>query len=171
MSRHAVELPNIEDATLRACLAPLAEAIAAGAETVPPFTREPVRPPPDQQPVPAASTGTPPPRMAARGFARTPETLAEWQSLAAQEFAAFGTVQQLLARTDAELVTAALEFPQQLRGTLAWMATMEDRLALQRHAVTTLMERLRMAMTRAAVEAGSALPFTDRATHRSNPGR
>ena len=50
MSKRPVELPNIEDATLRACLAPLAEAIAAGCETVKPFPRDPVRRPPDRQP-------------------------------------------------------------------------------------------------------------------------
>ena len=171
MNRKAVELPNIEDAMLRACLAPLVESVTTGSETVTPAPREPVRSAVHQQRASAASTDTPPPRAVSRGFARTPTTLVEWQSLAQQEFAAFGTVEQLLGKTDTELVTAVLEFPKQICGTLAWMATIDDRLALHRYAVTTLMARLRMAMTRAAVEAGSALPFTDRATHRSSPGR
>jgi hypothetical protein len=195
MSRRRVELPNIEDATLRACLAPLAEAIAASPETVTPFPREPVRPPPDRQPwlerqVPsdrsprvdwsslprrqpdpiAWSDTLPPPPVAPRGPVRSPETLVEWQALAAQEFGVFGTVQQLLERTDTQLTTAALEYPQQIDGTLARLELLEERLVQQCCAVTTLLERLNMAVTQAMdIEAG--LRSADRAKHRSNPGR
>jgi hypothetical protein len=186
MSKKPIDLPNIEDATLRACLAPLMEAVAVSSVTttssavdvapsvdVTPFPRDYARPVPNRQPLPAPTNDVlpPPPRGASRGFTRTPDTLAEWQAVAGQEFAAFGTVAQLLARSDAELLAAAGEFPQQLQGTLTRLTAVDNRLALQRYAVTTLMVRLRMAMTRAAVDAGAAVSFTDRAKHRPNPGR
>ena len=145
MSKRPTELPNIEDATLRAYLAPRAEASSAKQQTVTPFPREPVRLPPDrlpgdrrvgdQQPapgwqsVPVGFSGTlPPSHMAPPEYARGPVTLEEWQALAAQEFAVFGTVQQLLGRTDAELAIAARDFPQQISGTVARLETLEQRL-------------------------------------------
>lgn len=215
MSKRPAELPNIEDATLRACLAPRAEASGAKQErwTVTPFPREPVRLPPDrlpgdrlagdrlrgdrppghripedrfpgdrrvgdQQPapgwqsVPVGFSGTlPPSHMAPPEYARGPVTLGEWQSLAAQEFAAFGTVQQLLGRTDAELAIAARDFPQQISGTLARLETLEQRLVQRCCAVTTLIERLHMAATKGTTDAGPDLPLIDRSKHRSNRGR
>jgi hypothetical protein len=195
MSKRPVELPNIEDAALRACLAPLAEAIVAGIETVKPFPSDPVRRPSDRQagpdrqalperppgtgrlparpwrPGPVASSDAPPPSPAAsHGTVRTPETLGEWQALAAQEFGIFGMVQQLLRRTDTQLTAAALDFPDQVDGALARLEKLEARLVQQCCAVTALVERLHMAVTQ-AIEAEAALRSTGRAKHRSNPGR
>jgi hypothetical protein len=119
-----------------------------------------------------AFSGTlPPSHMALSDFARSPVTLGEWQSLAAQEFAAFGTVEQLLGRTDAELTIAARDFPQQISGTLARLETLEERLVQRCCAVTTLIERLHIAATRVATDPGSDLPFVDRTKHWSNRGR
>jgi hypothetical protein len=207
MSKRPTELPNIEDATLRACLASRAEASGAGQRAVTSFPREPVRPPPerhpgdrlggdrvlgdrhpgdrlpgdhlagarlalDQQPAPMAYSGTlPPSHMAPADFARSPVTLGEWKSLAAQEFAVFGTVQQLLGRTDAELAIAAREFPQQISGTLARLETLEQRLVQRSCAVTTLIERLHLAATRVETDTGLDLPFNDRGRQRSHRGR
>jgi hypothetical protein len=96
-------------------------------------------------------------------FTRVPATLDEWRSLADQQFAAFGTVEQMASRTDEELLSAVLVFPRQISSFLARASEIECRLTLQRHAITTLMVRLRMAMTRAAAGSGTAgAPLSNR---------
>ncbi len=139
-----VNLPNIEDATLQACLAPLASPIA------PQKTGASRDPTPSFEPQVVTVGLAPPTNHSPAAFARVPMTLDEWRSLAEQQFAAFGTVEQMASRTDEELLGAVLMFPRQIDSFLARAADIETRLALQHEAITTLMARLRMAMTRAA---------------------
>ena len=86
--------------------------------------------------------------------ARTPHALAEWRSLADEEYAEFCAIDLFLAKTDAELCAAAAAYPEQILGFLARMSRIEDRRALQQRAMTALMERIRMAMIQAEIEAG-----------------
>jgi hypothetical protein len=193
------ELPNIEDATLRACLAPLMEAMNAGREMagqalaqvpvaraaaeVPvaevPVAEVPVAGAVAEVPVAGAVAEVPvagavaevPMSRAARLQAVpsgsndnplpgadklrpvdgepdcTPETLAEWRLQADDDFAALRMVEQFLAMTDVELVTAAAEFPRQITGTVARIGRIKQRLAARCDKVTVavaLLERARM---------------------------
>jgi hypothetical protein len=158
------ELPNIEDATLRACLAPLMEAMHAGGETANhPSLPDPVPPTPRPQRVPArspaGSNDNPSPTPEASGavdraYSGTPKTRAEWRLLANDEFGAFRMIELFLAMTDAELLAAAADFPKQIGGTVARIARIKRRLAAQYDTVTTAVALLERAIARAAADRG-----------------
>jgi hypothetical protein len=158
MTRKAAQLPNIEDATLKQCLAPLVDALAGGPELEPwveargaekasRMPRSMHAAAPRAAPIPDA------PNRRRRGFVRAPETLAEWRAKADEEFATFGTVERLLERTDAELLEAALAFPRQIGAMIERIAGIEGRLARQHDAVAALLVRLDHALARTAVGA------------------
>jgi hypothetical protein len=148
------QLPNIEDATLRACLAPLMDAMNTGSDSanqpqapvaVPPVARsQPVASGSNDNPLPAADRsgpvgGTP---------AGMPRTLADWRLQADDDFASFRMVELFLAMTDAELATAATDFPRQIAGTVARVGHLKQRLTAQYDKVTAtiaLLERAQLA--------------------------
>jgi hypothetical protein len=141
VSRKPPELPNIEDAALRDCLAPLMDAMNAGER------------PRDN----AGSNDNPAPANdpAANCFG-TPETLAEWKAMADDDFGLFRTIELFLAMTDAELETAAAEFPRQVNGTIARIGGLKRRLSVQYDTVTTVTALLERAMARVAVMTSKA---------------
>jgi hypothetical protein len=157
------ELPNIEDATIRACLVPLMDAVNAGGETLRdiPFS-DPVarvsRPQgapagspagPNDDPLPGPETIRP----VDRDYSGTPRTLAQWRVQGDDEFGAFRMIELFLAMTDVELQTAAAEFPRQISGTVARIARIKRRLAAQYNTLTAVMALLERAMARAAADA------------------
>jgi hypothetical protein len=152
------ELPNIEDATLRACLAPLMDAMNSGGELASQaLAPAPVAPAPvvsaarQRSRSPGSNDNPPPPAdnigPADREPAGTPATLAEWRLQADDDFAAFRMAELFLAMTDAELAAAAAEFPRQIAGTLARIGRIKQRLAAQYDRMTAtvaLLERARL---------------------------
>jgi hypothetical protein len=166
MNKKPPMLPNIEDATLKACLAPLMEAINPAVETVAPLTQafaSPVVPAmraPGLPHGPAGSNDNPLPteeNAAPRVPASCgmPTTLTEWRSLADDEFGAFRTIEHFLSMTDAELEEAAAEFPRQISGTVGRISRIKKRLVARYDAVTTVVALLERAIAR--VEEGSAI--------------
>ena len=161
MNKKPPELPNIEDATLRACLAPLMEAMNSGGE----LASQAVAPVPvaraarprieaagsNDNPLPAADKVGP----VANGHAGIPKTLAEWRLQADDDFAALRMAELFLAMTDAELATAAAEFPKQLAGTVARIGRIKQRLALQYDRATAAVALLERAQKQASDDAGS----------------
>lgn len=134
MNKKPPELPNIEDATLRACLAPLMDVMHARAEHESlPVPVLPASPPPvvasgsndNLRPAAALISG------ADRGPPAIPETLGEWRLQSDDEFAALRLAEVFLAMSDAELLTATAEYPKQIGGTMARMARIKRRLATQ----------------------------------------
>lgn len=173
------ELPNIEDATLRACLAPLVDAMNKGAEVAPVATLKPVPvrhvsapphgppmgPPAGPPPRPTGSNDNPTPPADPTGVPGTeptavPKTLAEWRSLADEDFGAFRMIELFLGMTDAELETAATDFPKQIGGTMERISSLKRRLADRYDSVTTVATLLERAMARAADKGGTARPGT-----------
>ncbi len=160
MSRKPPELPDIEDATLRACLAPLMKAMAAGAEiaslvALPEAVaraQSPAAGSPhagsNDNPRPPVDVGAAP----ARASAGSPCTLGEWRSLADDDFGVFRMIELFLGMPEAELLTAATDFPKQIAGTVARMARMKRRLATQSDTVTIAMALLERAIARAMDE-------------------
>jgi hypothetical protein len=153
------ELPNIEDATLRACLAPLMDAVNAGGETLRdiPFS-DPVARVSRLQRAPAGSNDNPLPGPETigpvdRDYSGTPRTLAQWRAQGDDELGAFRMIELFLAMTDVELQTAAAEFPRQISGTVARIARIKRRLAAQYNTVTVAMVLLERAMARAVANA------------------
>jgi len=179
MNKKPPSLPNIEDATLRACLAPLVDAMNHGGDILgaaPPLTQAfvpaPAVPPhpllpqhvsgpasgPDSPRDPISSNDNPPPSaelIAIRGreCSGLPATLAEWRSLADDDFGAFRMIEQFLGMTDEELETAAAEFPKQIGGTVTRISRLKKRLAARYDAVTTVMTLLERAQARATARA------------------
>ena len=166
MSKKPPELPNIEDATLRACLAPLVDAMNNGAEAAAPVAHPavssgvPAGRPVDPPRLPAGSNDNPVP-PAGPIEAREPEnsaipkTLAEWRSLADDEFGAFRMTELFLSMTEAELETAAAEFPKQIGATVARISGIKRRLAARYDAVTTVTALLQRAMERVDARDGT----------------
>jgi hypothetical protein len=156
------ELPNIEDAALRACLAPLMDAMNAGpgmaSLTPPPEPDERVTRP---RRVPSGSNDNPPPAPDAIGTTSDPEqpgvtgTLAEWRAGADDDFGAFRMIELFLGMTDAELLNAAADFPKQIGGTIARIGRIKRRLAIQYDTVTTALALLERAMARVAAGPGN----------------
>lgn len=145
MTRKPPDLPNIEDATLRACLAPLMDAMnappdvdgqAALGERSALF--------PDQ--ALSATEG-----MAAHeapGGLNVPATLAEWRQTTDEDFDAYRTIERFLSMTDADLETAAAAYPRQFAGTAARIARIKDRLEAHYEAVAAVQVLLRRALDR-----------------------
>jgi hypothetical protein len=155
------ELPNIEDATLRACLAPLMDAMNSGGESA----SQVVAPVPvaraarprivtsgsNDNPLPAAGQ----PGPVGGEPAGIPKTLAEWRLQADDDFAALRMAELFLAMTDAELATAAAEFPRQVSGTVARIRRIKQRLAGQYDRVTAAVALLERAREQVSDEAGT----------------
>ena len=160
MNKKPPELPNIEDATLLACLAPLMEAMHAGGDAMaihPPLPNPAPRPPRMPAGLPAGSNDNPSPRPEATGTIdrqdpATPKTRAEWRSLADDEFGAFRMIELFLTMSDAELLIAAADFPKQIGGTVARIARIKRRLAAQYDLATTAVALLERALARAAAD-------------------
>ena len=154
MTRRPPELPNIEDATLLACLAPLMEAMHARVEpavaalAIDLSAERSAKPRLAPAGSPAGSNDNPAPGD--RPSVDTPGTRAEWRSLADDDFGAFRTIELFLAMTDAELETAAAEFPRQIGGTIARIGRIKRRLSKQYDTVTTVTALLERAVARAA---------------------
>jgi hypothetical protein len=152
------ELPNIEDATLRACLAPLMDAMNAGTEpmsetaapvaVVRPARRQSLASGSNDNPLPAADETGP----ADRTSAEAAKTLAEWRLQADDDFASFRMVELFLAMTDAELANAVAEFPRQVAGTVARIGRIKQRLATQYDKVTATLALLERAQDSARTE-------------------
>lgn len=165
MNKKPPELPNIEDATLRACLAPLMDAMHAGGDiaSVPPLP-EPDAPVPRPRRGPAVSRAewhpgsndNPLPAAEAPGESSysTPTTLAEWRSMADDAFGVFRMIEIFLAMTETELLAVARDFPKQIGGTVARIARLKRRLAGQYDMVTTAAVLLERALARAHVHPG-----------------
>jgi hypothetical protein len=155
------ELPNIEDATLRACLAPLMDAMNAGPEMASPTPL----PAPDERMkrpgrVPSGSNDNPPPASDAIGTSGPEQpgvtgTLAEWRAGADDDFGAFRMIELFLGMTDSELLNVAADFPKQIGGTIARIARIKRRLAVRYDTVTIALALLERAMARAAAGPGS----------------
>jgi len=145
------QLPNIEDATLQACLAPLMEAMhAIGEPVVVAAPLETARVPPKDS---ANSNDKPAPLAAhqpGNGGVGVAKSLAEWRSLAEGEFGVFRTIELFLTMTDVELEAVAAEFPRQIAGTVARIAAIKQRLTERYDMVTTIMALLERARARAA---------------------
>ena len=184
MNKKPPELPNIEDAMLRACLAPLMESMSGGVDPPRPTTLPgvvipmswPVRSSKDNPtatvppvpsvlvasaPVPSAPVPSAPAEPDFPSAAvlpgdegAMPKTLAAWRSLADEDFGTFRTIDSFLARTDEELAAAAAAFPKQLGGTVARLARLRERLKAQADAVAEVQILLRRALARAGGAAG-----------------
>jgi hypothetical protein len=169
------ELPNIEDATLRACLAPLVDAMNNGVESAPPVN--PATIPIADAVLPRVSPGSNDNRtpsvdtIAAHepDCSAMPKTLAEWRSLADEDFGAFRTIDHFLGMTEADLETAAAEFPKQIGGTMRRIACLKSRLAMRYDAATTVNALLERAMARVAASTAIDRPPTNIAS-RPSPG-
>ena len=160
MIRKPPALPDIEDATLRACLAPLMDATNAGGDMAgrTPLS-DPISRPSRPRHLPSGSNDNPAPLPDAvhtlnRASSGTPRTLAAWRAQADDEFAAFRMIELFLAMTDAELLTAVTDFPRQIGGTIARLARIKRRLAAHYDTVTTVVALLERAMARAPVDPG-----------------
>jgi hypothetical protein len=171
MNKKPPVLPNIEDATLRACLAPLMEAMHPGVETAAPLPQAfvpngaPAMRSSDVAQGPAGSNDNPVPSADAivvrdRECAGVPKTLAEWRTLADDDFGVFRMIEHFLGMTDTELEAAAAEFPKQISGTVARITRMKRRLAARYDTVTTVSALLERAMARAAAAKATEEPAT-----------
>ena len=158
MNKKPPELPNIEDATLQACLAPLMEAMtSAGEPAARPSAPVPVGRAASQR---AGSNDNPLPVENKIGsddpeHAPIPKTLAEWRLQADDDFAAFRMVELFLAMTDVELAKAVAEFPRQITGTVERIWRIKQRLAAQYDRVTAAVALLERAKVQAAKDAGT----------------
>ncbi len=131
MSRKPLDLPNIEDATLRACLAPLMGEMRSVAETT--------------------ATDAPPRAPEPGEAADTSGALAVWRAEADEDFDVFRTVDRFLAMTDADLEAAAAAYPRQFAGTAARIGRIKARLEARYQSVAAAELLLRRAMDRVAV--------------------
>jgi hypothetical protein len=148
VNKRPPELPNIEDATLRACLAPLMETMNANVES----GASPGMPA-DQNP--AISNDNPAPAAIHDPAGPAwPNTLTEWRSAAEDDFGVFRTVGVFLAMTDAELEAAVAEFPRQIDGTVARLARIKRRLLARYDTVTTAIAVLERAMAKGGKSRG-----------------
>jgi hypothetical protein len=161
LNKKPPELPNIEDATLRACLAPLMDAMKSGgepaAQTLAPV---PIARSASQRIGIAGSNDNPLPdedRIGSVGpeHACIPQTLAEWRLQADDDFAAFRMAELFLAMTDVELSKAVAEFPRQITGTVARIRRIKQRLAAQYDRMTAVVALLERAEVQAANDAGT----------------
>jgi hypothetical protein len=148
VSKAPPELPNIEDATLRACLAPLMDAMNVGMDhaSVDVAAGPPPRVPPGSNDNPPPAAG--PTLLRIRDENEMPATLAEWRTLTDDEFGAFRMIERFLAMTDAELDVIAAEFPRQIGGTVERIAGIKRRLSTRYDIVTTMLALLERATAR-----------------------
>ncbi len=147
MSKKSVELPNIEDATLRACLAPLVGALHASGETTRPAgaTVDRKR---EQSGTPVGLNDNPLPAEGATLVDDIP-SVPDRRSTEEEDAGVFRTIELFLAMTEAELNEAAATFPRQVGGTLERISRIKRRLATQYDIVTTAASLLERALVRA----------------------
>jgi len=156
MSRKAAELPDIEDTAFAACLAPLSDGLPRLPETSSDdFCRatltQDLAPPSAGErcfSVPGTRPEAPPP-LNLEDTEAIPLNLAEWRSVADQEYAEFRVIQSFLAKTDAELMAAAQAYPRQILGLLARVSRLQLRRAAQHETAALLVGRLHAAMLKA----------------------
>ena len=151
MSRKPPELPNIEDATLVACLAPLMGAMHAGSEPGPTRTAETRAEAPIHD-----RLGSNDNKRQAVGSRdqRPPEDLDAWRSRADDDFGMFRVIERFLSMTDAELDGAAAAFPKQIGATAVRISGLKRRLADQYDRVTIVLAALERAAARVGPVAG-----------------
>jgi hypothetical protein len=145
---------------LRACLAPLMDAMNAGGEpavqaSAPVAVARATRPQvvasgSNDNPLPAVDKGAP----VDRDPAFSPNTLAEWRSQGDEDFAAFRMVEVFLSMTDMELAAAVEEFPRQIAGTVARIGRIKRRLASQYDRVTAAIALLDRAQVMVSADTG-----------------
>jgi hypothetical protein len=148
VSKAPPELPDIEDATLRACLAPLMDTMNAGMDHA--SVDVAARPSPGILP---GSNDNPPPAAGPASLHDgddngVPGTLAEWRTLTDDEYGAFRMIERFLAMTDVERDAVAVEFPRQISGTLDRIARIKRRLSARYDTVTTVLALLERAAAR-----------------------
>jgi hypothetical protein len=138
-------LPDIEDATLRACLAPLMDAMS-GTDT------DAVRP--DRVAgeaaagLPRVSNDNPPPakHQTYAEAANTAGYFDELPPLTPDDVGTFRIINVFLAMTDAERANVAAQFPKQIAGTISRVAHLKQRMADRYDTVATVLTLLRRAM-------------------------
>jgi hypothetical protein len=146
VSKKSPKLPNIEDASLRAFLAPLMEAMETDSAmkgiAEPRFGRPDFDVPAPSWPgIPISSTddashaGDGPAAATVR-----PEDPGD------DDVGTLRTVERFLAMTEAELARAAASFPKQINGTLSRVHRLKRRLAEQYDAATTVATLLERAL-------------------------
>lgn len=133
MNRKPTDLPDIEDATLKACL----DALSDGAG-------------PAERTRSAREQATDAPLVSG--------SLAAWRTEADADYAMLHMIAQFNAKTDAELAAAAAAFPRQVGGMRDRLTRMEARLAQRQDAVTALLDRLE-AITRDPDQAAEVVPL------------
>jgi hypothetical protein len=156
MNKKPPELPNIEDATLRACLAPLMDAMhaAPGAAVRP---DEPslgsLESTSGFSPVQPGSNDNPRPVMEPQ-VRHAPQIV----RLTGDDGGTFRMIEQFLAMTDAELIDIVAGFPKQIGGSAARIADLKQRLADQYDEATTALALIERAMARVSSAPGSDWP-------------
>jgi hypothetical protein len=175
VSRKPPELPNIEDTALRAYLAPLMNNMTSATEPAAIADAGETTQLTDQPKTSVSSNDNPAPStevIAARECPMIPRTLAEWRSLADADFGAYRMIELFLGMTDAELETAAAEFPKQIGATVRRICCLKTQLATRYDAVTTVNTLLERAMGRVAARPDGHLPAArpDQRQIRSSPG-
>lgn len=175
MTRKPPDLPNIEDATLRACLAPLMDAMNAPQDLdgQSPLGERPARFPDralsmrealsvrEAQSIREALAAPEPlaaPEVLSEqeifGRPAMPATLAEWRQTTDEDFDAYRTIERFLAMTDADLETAAAAYPRQFASTAARIARIKGRLEAHYQAVAAVQVLLRRALNRSGQDRG-----------------
>ena len=181
MTRKPPDLPNIEDATLRACLAPLMDAMNAPQDLdgQSPLGERPARFPDralsmrealsvrEAQSIREAlsmreALAAPEPLAVPEvlseqeifGRPAMPATLAEWRQTTDEDFDAYRTIERFLAMTDADLETAAAAYPRQFASTAARIARIKGRLEAHYQAVAAVQVLLRRALNRSGQDRG-----------------
>jgi hypothetical protein len=143
VNRKPPVFPDIEDATLRACLAPLMETMTSAAKSsLPSAVRERERG--------RSSNDNPVPANCHVENSDSPENLAEWRSSSDDDFALFRSIEIFLGMTDEELEIAAADYPKQIGGTARRISQFKRRLAERYDLVTAVSAMLERAMARAA---------------------
>jgi hypothetical protein len=158
-------LPDIEDATLRACLAPLMEAMSGtDADAVPPDNAAGLA----VLGMARGSNDNPPPTVHETypEAANTAGDFRELSLLTPDDVGTFRIINVFLAMTDAERASVAAQFPKQIAGTVARVARLKQRVADRYDTVATVLTLLRRAM----VPGLMTDPADGPAAARSDPG-
>jgi len=148
------DLPNIEDATLRACLAPLMEAMITGTDSAPAGYLPPTLESSDLDTLPGPANCNDLPFAPVDGVAVDlpcvlPRSRDAWRAEADEDAALFRTIAVFLNLSEAELDHAARDFPRQIGGTLARIGDLRARLMARYDRAATAAAMLRRALARA----------------------
>jgi hypothetical protein len=142
VNRKPPVLPDIEDATLRACLAPLMEAMSGtdtDADQPDSIAGEAARG------LPRVSNDNPPP-AAHETYPEVANSAGDLGELTPDDVGTFRIINVFLAMTDAERANVAAQFPKQIAGTMARVARLKQRMADRYDTVATALTLLRRAM-------------------------